>query len=146
MTFKQLFIGHEGRIDRLTYLGASLLLGLVMGAGYAALLWLLERAGEAGAFLVGAAYAALVAAHLWGAGMLVAKRLHDLAIGGIHALWVLAAALALGAAPVAPYLALAAAPIVAVACLVLLLVPGQRGTNAFGPQPGTQAIELAEVR
>lgn len=145
MTLAQLFIGHRGRIDRLTYLGASLLLGLVAGLGHAGLLWLLERAGAAGAFLVGAAFAGLLAAQLWAAGALVAKRLQDLAIGGIHALWVLAAAIALGAAPVAPYLALVAAPFVAVACLVLLLVPGQRGTNAFGPRPGA-FTDLAEVR
>jgi uncharacterized membrane protein YhaH (DUF805 family) len=145
MSFTALFFGFDGRIGRLTYLGASFLLTLVAVAANAAFLGLMARSEGAGALVLWTGFAAFFAAHGCVAGALMAKRLHDLDMSGAHAAWILAAAVMTGAsAALAPALAVIFGLVTLVAGAVLIVVPGTRGPNRFGSRAaGTDEPALA---
>ena len=132
MTISQTLFGFKGRIRRLTYLGyvvlddaVSLLLiylGVVVG-----------KSGNAAAVLV--LLAACCAWMTWVTLALTIKRLHDVGMTGLHAIWILL--------PNATYfdrsLPLALVEVVAflnfgLICW-LVLARGQDGANRCGPPP-----------
>ncbi len=131
-----------GRMARLPFLGALLALtaayGLVAMIGMAQI-WLHQ--GSAWAVIVSIALLAVSAVHAWAVLALYAKRLHDFSLSGWVGVGILACAwLGFLTAPVTPGLAKALTFFAALAVISLALIPGDQGSNDWGPEPGSDEV------
>ena len=114
-----LFFGFSGRISRMAYLLAGLLM-MVLVVFIAYRLTLAEEAGRGGAFWETSLSVVLIAS-LWAQAALGAKRLHDFDKPGTFA--------ALLFVPAFNFIAFVA----------LCLIPGTAGPNQYGPATNANA-------
>jgi uncharacterized membrane protein YhaH (DUF805 family) len=139
MTLSSLYFGTQGRIGRLGYLGGAVLLTAAATALNLALMAGFQRSQGAGALIVAMLLGVVFIVDAWACIGLTSKRLRDLGIAGVHALWIVGIGLMPGvAAPFSPTLALATGAMTLVAAMALIVIPGQKGPNAYGPTPGAR--------
>jgi uncharacterized membrane protein YhaH (DUF805 family) len=150
VSFTQTLFGFTGRIARLPYFGYSILVGILfiatMVAGGVMIAAVAGGQGRGGAALLGLLVIACgFIAFLWAGVALMVKRLHDLGMSGLHAIWIYA--VHMGGSLVAHQSpALAILLYLAAFCIALWLWfgPGQPAANEYGPVPGERlAVSLA---
>jgi uncharacterized membrane protein YhaH (DUF805 family) len=141
MSYGQTFFGFKGRLARLPFLGCAIILYALSQFAYlAAVFTLLIR----GAWLVfgGAMLLAAGVVSTWVILALIAKRLHDIGLRGVHAIWIVPL---IAAGPIAengigsPVFRLLDFVLLLTPLgigLWLILAPGQRRENEYGPPPG----------
>lgn len=146
MTFKEKMFSFEGRLNRLGYLWATLsLLGIcivVDGVGIGLLM-----TQNVGLMVIGGLILAVaVFFGYWAVFALAAKRLHDIGHSGWLTLWVSIGGAILGTigSQNVAVSVLSSLLLLAWGCY-LYFCPGQKGTNRFGPQPGSAEPILAPV-
>lgn len=133
MDIRRTYVSFEGRLARLPYLAALMLLTLVSVTLTTTGVHLFHNYPGAAALVVAMAMAAITGANVWATLALHAKRLHDMGYSGWHALWILAAPLAAPVAlAMAPPVGMTLLAVTAVAGFGLVLVPGEPAANRYG--------------
>lgn len=141
MTMKEALFGWDGRLNRLQYLGYSMLSLLLAGLAAGVLIGIGSSgstdANNGGQVVLAVILAIpVVVAYCWAAMAVTAKRLHDLGHPTIYLLWIWLINFGSGSfAASSPVLSDLLALIGLGISLYLLFAPGQKGDNQFGPQP-----------
>ncbi len=147
MNLSRLYVSFEGRLERIPYLAALLVLTLVSVTISTVGSHLFRNYPGAAALVVAMAMAAITFANVWAVLALYAKRLHDMGYSAWHGTWILATPLAAMATLVmAPMIAFVLLAITAAAGLGLVFVPGTPGPNAYGPAPGGSPRAMPALR
>jgi len=136
MTLSQALFTWDGRLNRLQYLGYSILIGFASIAAAALLISIgSANQGENVAIAIILAIPVFVF-YVWAAMAVTAKRLHDLGHPTIYLLWIWLINAGSGMFAVSsPALSDLFGLIGLGVSLYLLFAPGQAGNNAYGAQP-----------
>jgi len=135
--------GFHGRVARLPYFGYTALLAVVVvvliGGGSLGF-----ASGSAGAVLGGALFLAGFVAAVWSGLALTVKRLHDLGLSGVNAVWIVGLNVVGSAVGQASDGLGVAFDLASIAVgLWLLFARGQPQANDYGPAPGSLTASAA---
>ena len=144
MTLAQTLFGFKGRIARLPYFGYSLLAACVSGVSMLAGVYGFSTDSGGGAILGGLLLLAGVVGSVWAGLALNIKRLQDMGLSGVNAIWIVGLS-------VVGSVAGQASSMIEIVCglasigvgLWILFTPGQPQANEYGPPPGDQAAHAA---
>lgn len=132
----------HGRMARLPFVGA--LLGLTAAFGLLTMIGMAQvwlHRGSAWATVVTVILLAAGAVNAWAVLALYAKRLHDFSLSGWVGVGILACAvLGFVLVPSMPTLARFLTFVAALAIIGLVLIPGDQGSNDYGPEPGSDGV------
>ncbi len=130
--FLQRYLSFDGRLARLPFFIRGVYLGIAAILIFFASIPLFSSGSRAGWWLGAVLVIAAVAALGLGTASLMVRRLHDLGLSGLHAIWVGAAQIGWYAISNAPAYAQALALPLFGVVLWLQFYPGNAGANRFG--------------
>ncbi|MBS3652595.1 DUF805 domain-containing protein [Pseudaminobacter sp. 19-2017] len=152
VTGTQILFSFNGRIARLRYLWWSIFAVLMVFVIDAIGFWI-HLSDEDGTGWVGLLIIGVMSViGFWMGLALTMKRLHDMGLAGVHAIWI--NGLGLGANPIVASAPPEYRPILSVIVLIfgigvvcwLLFTPGQKHQNQYGPVPGELPMPIATPR
>jgi uncharacterized membrane protein YhaH (DUF805 family) len=143
MGLKQILFGFGGRLGRLAYFGYSILAMLVLALVLGGAIATIYTGGSGATVIATVLIIAAVIGAIWCGLALVVKRLHDLNLAGVHAIWIYGVGFAGGLVQEAsPALGILFG--IASTCIYLWLVfgPGTAGSNQYGANPAAVPVAM----